>query len=159
MSKKKSKRAYINHPRYGGAPIQSEYKFLKEDIDHAHWHYTQVKYFPKTAIPADIEKQNYSTFPREIYVDIEVLCDVCNHPFLFFALEQKYWFETLGFYIDAHCTRCTNCRAKDREIKNMKKTYQNLVNKQNRTSEENKMLKQASLELYMRGYIKNKSKI
>ena len=66
-------------------------------------------------------------------------------------------FETLGFWIDSHCTRCMDCRLDDREIRRMQKRYQELVNKDGRTADETKELKQFALELYMRGYIKDKN--
>ncbi len=150
---------YVMHPRYGDRPIESEFKFTKDEIERAFWLYGSVKYFENTVIPADISKQNYAVFPRKLYVDIEELCIRCGRPFLFFALEQRHWFETLGFWIDAHCTRCADCRRSDNDIKKMQRTYSSLVQKAERTAAETKELKQYALELYMRGYIKDKGKI
>ncbi len=159
MGNNTNTKSYVMHPRYGDKPIASDFSFSKEEIKRAHWRYSSVKFFEKTAIPANIEKQEVADFPRKIYVDIEEQCDVCKRPFLFFALEQQYWFETLGFWIDSHCTRCMDCRLDDREIRRMQKRYQELVNKDGRTADETKELKQFALELYMRGYIKDKNKI
>ena len=159
MGNNTNTKSYVMHPRYGDRPIVSEFNIKEYDIEVAHWRLSSVNFFPETAIPANIEKQNYAIFPRRIYVDIEEQCEVCKRPFLFFALEQKYWFETLGFWIDSHCTRCMDCRLNDREIRSMQKRYQELVNKDGRTVDETKELKQFALELYMRGYIKDKNKI
>ena len=147
------------HPRYGDKPVKSDFNFSREEIERAHWRYSSLRFFPESAIPADISKQNFSMFPRKLYIDIEQQCELCKRRFLFFALEQKYWFEELGLYVDAHCTLCIDCRIKDREIRNMQKLYQELVNKENRSVEETKKLRQAALELYQIGCIKDKNKI
>lgn len=159
MGNNTNTKRYVMHPRYGDRPIESEFKFTKDEIERAFWRYSSVKYFSNTAIPADISKQNYAVFPRKIYVDIEEHCEKCKRPFLFFALEQRHWFETLGFWIDAHCTRCVDCRRSDNEIKKMQRTYNSLIQKEGRTAAETAELKQCALELYMRGYIKDKGKI
>ena len=91
-------------------------------------------------------KQSFSIYPRSLYVDIEENCEVSKRPFLFFAKEQKYWFETLGFWIDAHCTRCVDCREQDHEIKAMQREYQSLVSKSTRSEAENRRLKQRTGE-------------
>ena len=150
---------YVKHPRFGSNPIPSGCNFSSYDIERAHWRYSDLKYFPETAIPANTEKQNYSIYPRSIYVDIEVKCEVCKRPFIFFAREQQYWFEGLGFWVDAHCTKCPDCRKKDQEIKSMQINYQKLVSKKDRTESENKQLKQVALELYQLGFIKDTSKV
>ncbi|BAJ01629.1 zinc-ribbon domain-containing protein [Shewanella violacea] len=144
---------FVNHPRYGNKPVVSEYNFSSSEINSAHWRYQSVKYFP------DTDKQYYAVYPRTKYVDIEELCEVCKRPFIFYALEQKHWFEELGFYIDAHCTRCIDCRKKDQEIKQMKNSYYNLVLNKDRSPEETKTLKNVALELFQLGIIKDKTKI
>lgn len=150
---------YVVHPRFGNESILSRFVFSKEEIEKTHWRYKKVKFFPESVIPADISKQNYALYPRKFYVDIEEQCTVCKRLFLFFALEQKHWFEELGFYVDAECTRCIDCRIKDHEIKNLQMLYQDLILKENRSAEETKKLKQAALELYQMGYMKNIEKI
>jgi hypothetical protein len=152
-------RNFVNHPRYGNSPIPSKYKFTREQIERGHWRYSSVKYFPETAIPANIEKQNYAVFPRSIYVDIEDQCEACKRPFIFFAEEQKYWFEELGFWIDAHCNRCIDCRKKDQELRYLQVTYQELVEKPDRSPKETRKLRNIALELYQLGFIKDVGKV
>ena len=152
-------KAYVNHPRYGNQPIPSEYSFSEEEIEKGYWRYSNLRYFATTAIPADTSKQNFAVYPRSIYVDIEEQCEVCDRLFLFFALEQKHWFEDLQFYIDAHCTRCIDCRQQDQEIRSMQKRYQELVEKVKRTERETKQLKAIALELYQQGYIRDVNKL
>ena len=161
MSKRKNQpeRLYVDHPRYGSKPVPSGYKYSTEEIDRAHWRYSSLEYIPETAIPANTDKQEYSVFPRSLYVDIVETCEVCHRPFIFFAREQQYWFETLGFWIDAHCTRCCECRRKEHEIKSMQRKYEMLVTKPDRSNDENRELRQVALELYQLGYIRDVDKI
>ena len=60
---------------------------------------------------ADELKQRSSGQSRvEVYWDKRRICADCGRPFLFFAEEQKYWYETLGFSIHTDCGRCVPCR-------------------------------------------------
>jgi hypothetical protein len=157
--RKQKNRLYVDHPRFGNKPIPSGHKYSKEQIERAHWRYPSLEYFPETAIPASTDKQKYSIYPRSLYVDIVEYCEVCHRPFIFFAKEQQYWFETLRFWIDAHCTRCFDCRHKDHEIKVMRRKYEVLVSNSNRSESESRELKQVALELYQLGYIRDVEKI
>lgn len=159
MGNNSNTKRFVSHPRFGDRPIPSGHKFSRDQIEESHWRYKSTKYFIETAIPADIDKQIYSTFPRSLYVDIEEQCEICGRPFLFFAQEQKHWFEELRFWVDAHCTRCVDCRKKDQDVKRMQKTYEKLESQDDRTPEETSLLKNIALELYQLGYMKNKSKI
>lgn len=161
MSKKRKSgyKPYVNHPRYGDKPIYSGNKYTLEEILSSHWQYDKEHIFSETAIPADIEKQNYSIYPRKLYVDIEKKCIQCNRWFIFYAIEQKFWYETLGFYIDADCVKCVECRKKEQEIKHLMHTYENLSKKEKRSDEETSILKNTALELYQLGYIRDKQKI
>ncbi|WP_151173998.1 zinc-ribbon domain containing protein [Pseudoalteromonas ruthenica] len=161
MSKKRKSRfkEYVDHPRYGDKPIYSGEKFTLEEILRAHWRYSEDSIFPETAIKADIEKQNYSIYPRPIYVDIQKKCESCGKWFLFFAKEQKYWYESLRFYIDADCVKCVNCRKKEQEVKHLMSKYEQLLTKSERSEAQTKDLKNIALELFQLGYIRNKNKV
>lgn len=157
MSKRRKQpnRLYVDHPRFGNKPIPSGYKYSTEEIGRAHWRYSSLEYFPETAIPANTDKQEYSVFPRSLYVDIVEHCEVGHRPFIFFAKEQQYWFEALNFWIDAHCTHCTrccDCRRKDHEINSIQHKYETLVAKSDRLEDESRELKKVALELYQLGY-------
>ncbi|KZN53215.1 zinc-ribbon domain-containing protein [Pseudoalteromonas luteoviolacea] len=159
MTHQSDKNSYVYHPLYGSEPIPSEFDYSTEEVASAHWRYRSLKFFRETAIPANINKQNFALFPRSLYVDIEEECVDCHRLFIFYALEQKYWFEELRFWVDAHCIRCIECRKKDQEIKNMQRRYGDLVSKENRTNDETAELKSIALELYQLGYMKNIHKV
>ncbi len=150
---------YVLHPRYGDKPLYSGLSVSVEKLLDAHWSLAGSTFFPETAIKANIEKQNYSTFPRSYYVDVEKRCAQCNRWFIFFAQEQKFWFEELGFYIDAECTKCVDCRKKEQSIKQLLNLYATLVKTENRSSEQTQQLKHVALELLQLGYIKDSRKI
>ena len=150
---------YVNHPRYGIFPIPSGYKYRIDEIQFAHWRYGSLKIYPETAIPANIDKQNYAIYPRSIYVDIEEKCVDCKRYYIFFALEQKYWFEELNFWVDSHSIKCNECRKKDHVIKKMQNQYCYLVTKNARTPEDTMLLKSIAQELFELGYIKNINKV
>lgn len=150
---------YVNHPRYGDKPIYSGADFPVSEIVRAHWQYDEESIFPETAILADTSVQNYSIYPIKIYVDIEKICRDCGRWFLFFAQEQKYWFESLKFYVDADCVKCIECRRKEQNVNNMMQDYEKLIKTESRTSEETSKLKYIALELFQLGYIKDKRKI
>jgi len=156
MDKNSRTVGFVTHPRYGNQPLTSQYSFSDAEIKGAHWRYQCVTFFPETAIPADIEKQNFALYPRTVYVDIEQQCIQCKRVFIFYALEQQHWFEVLGFYVDAHCTKCTDCRKKMQEIKHWQNIYGELILQTQRTEKQTKVLKQAALELLQLAIIKDK---
>ncbi|MGH1541328.1 MAG: zinc-ribbon domain containing protein [Arenicella sp.] len=153
------RRNYVDHPRFGKQPIYSGARYTEDEIRSAHWRYRDESFFPETAIRADTTKQNISMSAITIYVDIEKQCRDCNRWFLFFAQEQKFWFEELQFYVDVTCVKCIECRKKEQSIKHRMHQYEALVKNENRTAKETLELKQLALELFQLGYIKNKHKL
>ncbi len=71
---------------------------------------------PGTAIRADPERQTRATIPVTHYYDLDKTCEDCGRPFVFFAEEQKHWYEVLGFDLAADCVRCHPCRRARRAI-------------------------------------------
>ncbi|MEO7113328.1 MAG: zinc-ribbon domain containing protein [Polyangiaceae bacterium] len=57
--------------------------------------------------------------PIEVYGPIERTCRDCKQELVFSAAEQKHWYETLGFFIDATAVRCPACR----KIEQKKRSY------------------------------------
>jgi len=157
MSPKKIKtaRSYVEHPRYGDKPLWSRFVFSKEEIEKAHFCYRQCTYFAESAIPADIEKQNYSLYPRTIYVDLEKQCVQCQRWFIFYAEEQKHWYETLHFYIDSDCVKCCECRKLDQQQTHLVREYETLLKIENRNVKEKRRFEEVVAALAANGYIKN----
>src|SRR6266568_3904736 len=75
---------------------------------------------PRGAVRGDPRKQNLCFAchaPRYFYVDEERSCIQCGGQFTFVAAEQKFWYESLGFYGTSTAIRCTECRRKQRSEK------------------------------------------
>jgi hypothetical protein len=80
-----------------------------------------------TAIKAEPGSQNFPTLPVSHYFDVERVCRDCRRPFIFFAEEQKYWYETLKFPLDSDCVRCPECRKTERFLARTRATYEQLA--------------------------------
>ncbi|HYN43332.1 MAG TPA: zinc-ribbon domain-containing protein [Thermoanaerobaculia bacterium] len=66
---------------------------------------------PAGAVRGDPRRQLFCCeVPRYFYVDADRTCRDCGAPFVFSAREQKHWYETLGFRLDANAVRCLPCR-------------------------------------------------
>jgi hypothetical protein len=133
-------RDLVPHPRYGDQLIPSGYKFTAEQVRNSFWGYHRANIFPETAIPADTSRQNFSTYPRAIYVDILRECRTCGKPFIFFAKEQKHWFEELKFFIDADCVHCPKCRATNQRCQRHFRRYGKLIERLDLTDKEFEVL-------------------
>jgi len=106
---------------------------------------------------ANTEKQNYSVFPRQYYVDVRRVCRACDRPFIFFAKEQRYWFETLNFFVDADCVLCPDCRRESRSVQRRMRSYSDAMLKGTLSDEELDTLVKDAAFLFSRGAIKNLS--
>ncbi len=158
---------YVDHPRYGAAP-----RFTGLDPDMSSMdvllHYRLCRYskpvleafrrggwavpkiaeggpypIPGTAIAADSSRQTPATVPVTHYYDEERRCVDCHRQFLFFAEEQRHWYEELHFPIDADCVRCYPCRRRTQDVERTKRRYDDLVASVEPTADQ-----QASLALY-----------
>ncbi len=113
----------VSHPRYGAAPLTSSTPMDLGSVRSSFWRYRVEKVYPETAIRADTSHQNFTTFPRNVYVDIQKTCRVCMRPFIFFAREQQFWYEVLKLYIDVDCVYCTDCRKNIRQTKHHREIF------------------------------------
>jgi len=151
---------YVDHPRYGAQP---RYTGLNPDPNsegvYLHWNTNLLtvdqrqniedifgsvdKWISKeskaingTAIIADVTQQAPATLHVTHYYDIEKICRDCSLLFIFFAEEQKYWFEDLGFPLEADCVRCTSCRKKVQEVQSVKSRYEQINSLDSKSLEE-----------------------
>ena len=132
-------REFVTHPRYGQGPRITG---LNPETDHAghvflHWHSPKDSRVPNTAIPADLSRQSPATVPVTHYFDVMRHCRDCGKPFIFFAAEQQYWYEELGFGLDSDCGRCIVCRKKQQGIGLKRERYEELFHVPDRTAEQN----------------------
>ncbi len=151
---------YVEHPRYGRAPRLTG---LDPDPDspevRLHWntrHCTDAqlktmkrllgwspafpddgtRMVPGTAVAADVARQTPATVPVTHYYDIDKVCRDCRRRFIFFAEEQKHWYEELEFPLDADAVRCAPCRKRMQHIGRARKRYEQLSHVASRNLEE-----------------------
>ena len=105
--------SYVEHSRFGRVPRITGLN-PTEDPEHGllFWIIPPESKIPNTAVPANTDRQKITSFPIPFYFDQKRTCRDCNRPFIWFAEEQKYWFEELGFNLNADCVRCVECRQK-----------------------------------------------
>ncbi|MEL6927726.1 MAG: zinc-ribbon domain containing protein [Cyanobacteria bacterium J06600_6] len=149
MSDHKSEPNFVEHPRYGGQPrftgLNPQTNFGGYPFLHSHS--PPSCRIDNTAIAADLGKQVSATIPVTHYYDVKRQCRDCNQMFIFFAAEQKYWYEELKFPLESDCIRCYPCRAKQRQVADTLKQYENLFHVANRTSEQTLMMTECCLYL------------
>jgi hypothetical protein len=149
----------VPHPRYGSAVIPSGTKATAAEVRGSFHGYRKEKIYPESAIPADLTRQNFTTFPRGYYVDTLKVCRDCGRSFLFFAREQQHWYEELGFYIDADCVRCPACRRMDQELAQSRRRYAELVGREDLDDEELATLVEDAAHLWNDGILRDEQKL
>lgn len=115
---------YVEHPRYGRYPRITELNLDSPAFQH--WKLKRNRYVPNTAVEANLDRQTPAAMALSHYFDLRKVCCDCKRPFLFFAEEQKHWFEDLGFGLDSDCVRCVPCRKKEQGIARKRERYEEL---------------------------------
>lgn len=130
---------FVEHPRYGRKPRISGLnpRATVESKVFIHWHSPKECRIPNTAVEADLSLQTSAMIPVTHYFDVTRKCADCGRPFIFFAQEQKHWYEELGFGLDSDCVRCVNCRKRQQGIAMARERYEELFHVPERTAEEN----------------------
>ena len=79
-----------------------------------------------TAIEADWRKQNFTTMGVGHYYDLKRHCFRCRQPFIFFAEEQKFWYEDLHLRLEVRANYCWSCRKQNRGVAAARQRYEEL---------------------------------
>lgn len=140
---------FVEHPRYGREPRITGLDPRDDGFGTKffHWHSPPECRVPNTAITADPTKQREATIAVTHYFDVSRRCRDCKRMFLFFAEEQRYWYEVLGFGLESDCIRFVDCRRSERQIAEQRRTYDGLLGKTERTDDENLELIDCGLSL------------
>jgi len=140
---------YVAHPRYGQGPHITGLNPQHDYIGGValQWHSPSECRIPDTAVPADLTRQSPATFPVTHYFDLKRSCDDCRKPFIFFAEEQKYWYEELGFGLESDCIGCAFCRKKQQGIAQSRAWYEALFHIADRTVEQKLEMTECCLNL------------
>lgn len=149
----------VPHPRYGTEIVPSGC-VGDDDVIPAPPEWSKDVTFPETAIPADVSKQNFTTMSHvHWYVDTLRDCWMCKRPFLFFAREQQYWYETLRFRVEADCNECVECRASLRTVARRLKRYGELVGKRELRDADMLALASDAAFLWTKGILRDEQRL
>jgi hypothetical protein len=144
---------FVDHPRYGRRPkvtgLNLDTKYGGDTF--IHWHSPKDCRIPNTAIPADLSRQTPATVAVTHYFDVTRQCRDCGRSFIFFAEEQKHWYEELGFGLDSDCVRCVPCRKRQQGVARTRERYEDLFHIPNRTTDENLEMADCCLSLIESG--------
>ena len=149
----------VLHPRFGRGPRLTGLD-PTEDLEAGRnfgWLSTADERIPGTAIEADLSRQSPATVAVTHYFDRRRRCIDCKKHFIFYAAEQKYWYETLQFYIGADCIRCVSCRAATRLKDNTKLRYERLLQQQVKSPEDYLLLAKLGMDLFDLGLFGQRS--
>lgn len=148
---------HVEHPRYGKAPrftgldpnpdssgvhLHPNTRILSKAVLRVMKSYLGrgfkfpddgTRMVPGTAVAADVSRQARAAVPVTHYCDIDIVCRDCRRRFIFFADEQKHWYEELGFPLEADADRCPPCRKHLRHVAQTRLRYEELFHAQERT--------------------------
>jgi hypothetical protein len=144
--------AYVEHPRFGRSPrltgLNPE-SDLMTGKPFLHWNATAR--IANTAVAADLSRQSRATVAVTHYYDVDRTCRDCGRPFIFFAEEQKHWYEELGLPLEADCVRCVPCRKAQQGLARTRARYQELFHLEQRTGEQTLEMAECCLSLIEAG--------
>ena len=151
---------HVEHPRYGKCPRLTDLDLDPESpAVRPHWNTRCISpavrkemerllgcspTFPDdgtrvirgTGVAADLSRQAPATVSVTHYFDVEKVCRDCGRRFIFFADEQKYWYEDLRFPLEADAVRCPPCRKRLQNLAQMRQRYEQLIHAPERTLDE-----------------------
>jgi len=142
---------FAEHPRYGRGPRFTDIRPRKVPLGYRLTTYISDNSIAGTAVEADLERQAFSPVPVLYYFDLKRECVECGRPFIFFAEEQQYWYETLGFVLNADCVRCIDCRNRRHGLERQRRRYEELFHHDGRTVDENIEMAECSMALIENG--------
>lgn len=143
---------YVEHPLYGRGPRITGQNPQDDWQNGVYLGWADPNRIPDTAIVADVFKQVPRPIHRTHYFDVKCRCKDCKREFIFFAEEQRYWYEKLGFPPEAWCVRCVDCRKIQRGYKALQRTYEELLKKPDRPENETLELATCALTLIEAGW-------
>ena len=129
---------FVEHPRYGKRPHLTGLNPNSKTGSDAwlHWHSPKDSRIPNTAIVASRIRQNSGLGYVTHYFDVIRQCEDCDRNFIFFAQEQRHWYEVLRFNLSANCRHCVECRKLRQQIARIRKRHDHLLGLASRTEKE-----------------------
>jgi hypothetical protein len=156
---------YADHPRFGRRPrITGLNPAPFEPSVNLHWiacipematrydlwpgnYREDIKRIDNTGILADLSRQTPATVAVTHYFDVDRSCVDCRRRFIFFAEEQKFWYEDLGFPLESDCVRCMDCRKQQQGIARTRQRYEELFHESDKTQEQTLEMAECCMQL------------
>jgi len=141
--------AFVEHPRFGKGPRVTGLDPVEssDGTVFLHWHSGPGARIAGTAVVADLARQVPATVPVTHYFDVKRVCRACQRPFLFFAEEQRHWYETLRFPLEADCLDCVPCRKDEQHLRALRQKYDTLLAVREREDPDTLALIECAVEL------------
>ncbi len=146
----------VPHPRYSTLPDWARPETPK--LKWTGYAYRPRWIFPESGLQADLTRQTPATVQRDIYYDVVTRCVDCARYFVFYAREQKYWYEELNFPLCADCIRCCECRHAARDIRERFQRFELLRNQDTMTDDEVATLAEDTAILWNHGIVTRENK-
>ncbi|HAH46874.1 MAG TPA: hypothetical protein DCM07_18890 [Planctomycetaceae bacterium] len=150
---------FVWHPRYTDASKPSGHNIPLKKVKASCIAHSNETIYPDSAIPANLDKQTPSCVQIHYYVDILKQCTKCKRKFIFFAQEQKFWYEELGFVIYAGCSSCPECRKFKQKTRHTFQRYSGLVSRNELSDESLAFLVDDVIFLWQNKILKNEHKL
>ena len=123
------------------------------------WRLSAGTILPETAVLANVERQRTSWCARPVYVDLLKRCKTCRRPFVFYANEQRFWYEALQFDVNVDCVMCPPCRKLAHRTKACLDRYATAVNAPRLDAKAMKTFVDDALYLLEQGLVRNLSHV
>ena len=152
----------VPHPRareMARASQRSMPSMSVEEIRTSDWQVRRSTIVPGTAILANTHAQHDALYPRRVYADLLKKCTNCARPFLFYANEQRFWFETLRIPIEADCVMCPPCRKHAHRIKGALFRYAIAMHASRLDARHMKCFVDDALFLFEQGIVRNVARL
>jgi hypothetical protein len=120
---------FVSNPRFGQGPRRTSLDPINppDRSVFLHWHSGPGVRVAGTAVAADRARQSPATVAVTHYFDARRVCRACRRPFLFYAEEQKHWYEELHFPLEADCLECVPCRKAEQRLQAAQRRYASLL--------------------------------
>jgi tetratricopeptide (TPR) repeat protein len=106
----------IHHRIYGDIPLVERRSVYKgKELVWTEPDRTYQPPMPNGAVRGNPLAQHYChDFPKYFYLDEPRTCVQCGRSFVFYAKEQRFWYEVLHFNFGSTAIRCLDCRKRHR---------------------------------------------
>ncbi len=152
----------VPHPRarqMAMRPHGQQAQLSEAEIHAQVWQLHRGTIVPGTALMANTALQCYCCYPRKLYADILKQCRTCARPFLFYANEQRFWFETLRLPVDVDCVHCPACRKHAHRVKAARARYATALHAPRLDAKDMKAFVDDALFLFDVGALRNVARL